>query len=156
MFEFTMLKTFAAAYASPVRISAPPSPVEVATFLPVSASTTTLLVTRASFVFRISSALELRHVVIVQPDGYTHSSGPMGLEPCPPSKKYERSYWLISTPLPSTWLRRRTMPSELKKLAFTMFITFEVDMAFPDSMVASPVPPRAMFSPVDANDSLFV
>src|SRR3989344_4740591 len=100
-FEFTMLNTFAPAYASPVSICASPASNASARFLPVCALTTTSFFTSASLMFRVWSVLELRQVVMVHPevisfdDGepfpfvslHDHSSGPTGLEPCPPSKK---------------------------------------------------------------------
>ena len=81
----TMLRTFAAANASPVVMLAPPASVEVAMFFPVSARTSTTFFTSASFLLRTMRSELLRHVRMVQP------YWSVGLAPGPPSKKYERS-----------------------------------------------------------------
>src|SRR3989344_1114563 len=142
-FVLTRLRTYAAAYASPVSISAPPIFVGVAIFPPVAARTETSLSTVAVFRLRMLSAELLRQVRMVHP--YS-----VGEVPAPSSKKYERSVSRRSKPSPFNGFRNRTRPSELKRLVLTTFKTCAVETAFPARMLASPSPPSAVFSPVSA------
>src|SRR3989338_8999825 len=147
MLVLTRLTTLAAAYASPVSMVA--SPVEEAVFSPVAERTMTLLVTVASLLFHTLRELLLRHVRSVH-WGVVVPGSVVGLDPAPPTKKYERSYSLRSIPWPKSWLRKRMRPSELKMLVLTSFMTLAVETALPVTIRLAPAPPITSFSPVIA------